>query len=90
MDRGERASSFSGSAAELVEAVVEDERGWRGTSQRERPGHREADAPSYSHKVAKNDVPRVHPPDIARTSMQVVLIGERLLVEIGLPARFWR
>ncbi|MFI6770728.1 hypothetical protein [Streptomyces sp. NPDC050355] len=53
------------------------------------PGHREA-VPSYSHKVAKNDVPRVHPPDIARTSMQVVLIDERLLAEIGHPVRFWR
>ncbi|MEU6868987.1 hypothetical protein ABZ924_38175 [Streptomyces sp. NPDC046876] len=46
--------------------------------------------PSYNHKVAKNDVPRAHPPDIARTSMQMVLIGERLLAEIGRPVRFWR
>ncbi|WP_051852961.1 HEAT repeat domain-containing protein [Streptomyces aureocirculatus] len=46
--------------------------------------------PSYSHKVAKNDVPRAHPPDIARTSTQMVLLVERLLAEIGRPVRFWR
>ncbi|MER6290669.1 hypothetical protein [Streptomyces sviceus] len=45
--------------------------------------------PSYSHRVAKNGVPWAHPPDIARTSMQMVLIGERLLAEIGHPVRFW-
>lgn len=53
------------------------------------PGRREADA-RYSPRVAKNDVPRVHPPDIAHTSMQMVLIGERLLAEIGHPVRFRR
>jgi 2-polyprenyl-6-methoxyphenol hydroxylase-like FAD-dependent oxidoreductase len=43
--------------------------------------------PSYSHRVAKNDVPRIVPPDIARTSMQMVLLVERLLAETGHPAR---
>jgi 2-polyprenyl-6-methoxyphenol hydroxylase-like FAD-dependent oxidoreductase len=43
--------------------------------------------PSYSRQVAKNDVPRIFPPDIARTSMQMVLLVERLLAETGQPAR---
>jgi len=49
-------------------------------------GRREADG-SYSHLVAKNDVSRAYPPDIARTSMQMVLIVERLLAETGHPVR---
>jgi hypothetical protein len=50
------------------------------------PNCREADG-SYSHLVAKTDVPRVPPQGIARTSMQMVLIVERLLAETGHPVR---
>lgn len=53
------------------------------------PG-RQRRIPGYSHKVAKNDVPRARPPDITHTSVQMVLIDERLLAEIGHPVRFWR
>ncbi|MFD5406419.1 hypothetical protein [Streptomyces griseorubiginosus] len=45
--------------------------------------------PSYSHKVAKNDVP-LSTPNVAHTSMQIVLVGERLLAEIGHAVRFRR
>lgn len=43
--------------------------------------------PSYDHVVAKSDVPRVPPQDIVRTSIQMVLVVERLLAETGHPVR---